>query len=195
MRPLTSERLTDTTSMAASSKLPLRPPQQRRVVSPHLPLLEAVVSGGQTGADQAGLRAACLLGLATGGWAPRGWLTLDGPAPWLGTEYGLIESEWDYAGRTSANVRDSSATVRIAHNFCSTGERCTLKAIKKWGRPYVDVNARFLDPEFEHAARRLLVRFLAEYKIRVLNVAGNSEKTSPGIGRAAEAFLVRALRA
>jgi hypothetical protein len=38
-------------------------------------VIERVVTGGQTGADQGGLRAARAAGIATGGWAPQGWLT------------------------------------------------------------------------------------------------------------------------
>jgi Circularly permutated YpsA SLOG family len=38
-------------------------------------VLDRVVSGGQTGADQAGWRAARAVGLATGGWMPYGFLT------------------------------------------------------------------------------------------------------------------------
>jgi len=45
--------------------------------------LACVVSGGQTGVDQAALRAARASGIATGGWAPKGWATEAGPAPWL----------------------------------------------------------------------------------------------------------------
>ena len=52
--------------------------------------LRKVVSGGQTGADQAGLRAARAAGIETGGWAPKGWETEEGPAPWL-SDYGLKE--------------------------------------------------------------------------------------------------------
>ena len=53
-------------------------------------MLERVISGGQTGADQTGLHAARACGIPTGGWAPRGWLTEAGPAPWL-EEWGLVE--------------------------------------------------------------------------------------------------------
>lgn len=52
-------------------------------------MLERIVSGGQTGADQAALRAARAAGLPTGGWAPRGWLTEEGPAPWLANRSGF----------------------------------------------------------------------------------------------------------
>ena len=36
-------------------------------------MLEKIVSGGQTGADQGGWRAAVACGLATGGWMPEGF--------------------------------------------------------------------------------------------------------------------------
>ena len=46
-------------------------------------MLSFVISGGQTGVDQAALRAARTAGIPTGGFAPLGWSTEDGPAPWL----------------------------------------------------------------------------------------------------------------
>lgn len=52
--------------------------------------IDNVISGGQTGVDQAALRAARASGIVTGGFAPKGWATEDGPAPWLGSEYGLV---------------------------------------------------------------------------------------------------------
>jgi hypothetical protein len=55
-------------------------------------MIERVISGGQTGADQGGLRAAQACGIPTGGWAPRGWLTEAGPAPWL-ADWGLVECQ------------------------------------------------------------------------------------------------------
>ncbi len=35
-------------------------------------MIERILTGGQTGADQAALRAARAAGIATGGWAPKG---------------------------------------------------------------------------------------------------------------------------
>ena len=55
-------------------------------------MLTKIISGGQTGVDAAALRAAKAVGIPTGGTAPKGWLTEDGPAPWL-AEYGLVESD------------------------------------------------------------------------------------------------------
>jgi hypothetical protein len=74
-------------------------------------MLDRVISGGQTGADQAGLRAARAAGIPTGGWAPLGWETEDGPSPWL-ADFGLIECrEPGYPARTRANVLEASATI------------------------------------------------------------------------------------
>jgi hypothetical protein len=53
-------------------------------------MLPRVLSGGQSGVDQAALRAARACGLDTGGWAPAGWMTEVGPASWL-ADYGLVE--------------------------------------------------------------------------------------------------------
>src|SRR5262245_6120448 len=39
------------------------------------PMLDRVVTGGQTGADQAGWRVARTAGIPTGGWMTRGFLT------------------------------------------------------------------------------------------------------------------------
>jgi hypothetical protein len=38
-------------------------------------MIERVISGGQTGADQAGWRAARAAGIPTGGFMPKGFLT------------------------------------------------------------------------------------------------------------------------
>ena len=159
-------------------------------------IVERVISGGQTGADAAALRAARRLGIPTGGHAPRGWRTQAGPAPWL-ADYGLVESPWDYAGRTRANVRDGCATVRLAANFSSPGEVCTLRAIEMFRKPHHDVLfVRHATGAWSEADPRAVERFrefLWDNRVRVLNVAGNAERTAPGIGMAVEAFLVSAL--
>ncbi|HJT77421.1 MAG TPA: putative molybdenum carrier protein, partial [Gemmataceae bacterium] len=49
-------------------------------------MLERVISGGQTGADQAGLAAAKACGIPTGGWMPKGFLTVAAPTrAWRGS--------------------------------------------------------------------------------------------------------------
>jgi len=160
-------------------------------------VLERVVSGGQTGVDIAALRAAKLLGVATGGWLPKGCLTLDGKRPEYIREYGMQEhASASYAARTYANVRDSDATLRIAVNFQSPGEICTLNAINKYDRLFGDVivhRVHVLRESGILVIDRDDVGYIAEWvlqrNIRVLNVAGNSENTAPGICAVAELFL------
>jgi hypothetical protein len=145
-----------------------------------MPLIK-VISGGQTGADQAGLYAANLCGIATGGWAPKDFMTADGPAPWLKTKFNLRECpKPGYPPRTALNVSDSDGTVRFAHNFGSTGERCTLNAITKFKKPYLDIHVevqiRRMCCEYviAHAVDEL-IEFIRENNVKVLNVAGNRE--------------------
>lgn len=151
-------------------------------------MVEKVISGGQTGADQAGLRAAKRLGLQTGGWIPKGCPTDDGPRPILVKIFGMCEhTSALYPPRTFANVRDSDGTMRFASDWHSSGERCTKKAIDQYRRPYFDVDVN--DPPPVEEARR----WLEENNIRVLNVAGNRERTSPGIRAFVEAYLAKVL--
>jgi hypothetical protein len=149
--------------------------------------LRKVISGGQTGADQAGLAVAKRFGYETGGKIPRGWKTLDGPRPDFQELYGLQEHSSDsYVPRTYANARDSDGTIRLAGNFSSRGEICTLNAIKQYKRPHFDV--KFQKPPTPEE----FVAWLDEHNIEVLNVAGNSERTFPGTFEQASDFLSRA---
>lgn len=124
--------------------------------------LKRVISGGQTGVDQIGIKVARRLGIPTGGTAPKGWRTEDGPRPSL-AEFGLVESfSPDYATRTAENAYDSDGTVIFADDLDTPGTKCTIKALKRHYKPYV------VNPNVEQ-----LVEFLNKHKISILNVAGN----------------------
>jgi Circularly permutated YpsA SLOG family len=152
-----------------------------------------VISGGQTGADQAGLIVARRFSIPTGGWMPRGWKTAAGPNPQLGQEFGLREHTGDYAARTAANVRDSDGTIRLAASFQTLGERCTAKWIKYYQKPAIDVDIRSPRPVAE------VVAWVRQNGIRVLNVAGNAQPQSRtalsyGITAFATAYLADLFR-
>ena len=67
-----------------------------------------IISGGQDGADIAGLRAAKSVGLKTGGFIPKGFKTKSGPKPEYSEQYGINQtSTEDYAFRTALNVEHS----------------------------------------------------------------------------------------
>lgn len=72
-------------------------------------VIEKIVSGGQTGADRAGLDFAIEQAIPHGGWCPMGRLAEDGP---IDSKYALTETpSASYPQRTEWNVRDSDATV------------------------------------------------------------------------------------
>lgn len=148
-------------------------------------MLKKVISGGQTGADRAGLIAAKRYGLQTGGWMPKGFRAQDGNWPQFATDYGIQEhTSPEYPPRTAANVRDSDGTVRFAVNWSSPGEVLTLEFIKRYGKPYLDI-----DPRNEQHDPARAARWIIDNNIQVLNIAGNSAKWCAELEEFVIAFL------
>lgn len=147
-----------------------------------------VISGGQTGVDQAALAAAQATGLTTGGWMPLGWRTLTGARADFHDIYNMTEcQDYGYGPRTDLNVGDATATLRFAKTFGSPGERRTLIALQRFNKPHLDIawkRGALLPPP------ALVVDWLISYRVTTLNVAGNSEQTAPGIYQAAYDFLL-----
>jgi Circularly permutated YpsA SLOG family len=145
--------------------------------------MRKVVSGGQTGVDRAALDAALGLGLACGGFCPRGRRAEDGP---IDERYPLMETPSDdYAERTEWNVRDSDGTLVLTRGNPSGGTALTIELARRIGRPFLVVDLTG-DPDPAAA-----LRWLAEARIGVLNVAGPRESQRPGIAEEAKAFLDR----
>jgi hypothetical protein len=123
--------------------------------------IHKIISGGQTGVDQIALKVGRILGIETGGTAPKGWKTENGPQPQL-KEYGLIESPSDdYSVRTEDNVRDADVTVWFG-NTSSAGAKCTLRAIRKHKKEHCS-----------NPSPVILLMFLRRWNPEVINVAGN----------------------
>lgn len=139
-------------------------------------MIKKIISGGETGADRAGLDAALSQGIKTGGTMPFAYKALDGFHPDFKTKYDIeMHDSSSYVPRTKKNARDSDGTIRFAMDFESPGEKCTLKAINSYKKPYIDVD--FHDP----ISVEDVIKWIEDNEIEVLNVAGNSESTSPGI--------------
>ncbi len=148
--------------------------------------LRKVISGGQTGVDQAGLEAARLCGITTGGYAPKGYRTLSGPNEKLKTVYSLQESKFSsYKCRTYQNVKMSHGTIIIAKKFSSAGTVCTKNALWEYRRLFINVNlSRPVDVQ-------VVVDWIINSEIQILNIAGNSENTAPGIYEFALNYLTK----
>ena len=150
-------------------------------------MLERVISGFQTGADMGGIFAARAHGIPTGGAMPNGFLTEDGPRPDYAELYVAVElATYSYKERTRANVRDSDATLWMG-DYRSPGGRATLDACRLQGKPYLIAYAGVTTPGEVRD-------WIVERGIRTLNVAGNRESTSTGIGDRVERFVGAVLR-
>ena len=156
-------------------------------------------SGGQTGADLAGLWVAKKMGLLTGGLAPADYKTLIGNKPAIKKIIGL-KAAGDYRTRTIQNVRDADLTLIFAKNMSSSGTVLTKNSCMKltkqsfsiqdnrhddetlreyWGNDFN--NDRFL--VFRNALTYLLKKAERQKQTGIddyfiINIAGNATKRS-----------------
>lgn len=154
-----------------------------------------IISGGQNGVDQAALYAAQRCGLETGGFMPEGFMTLDGPRPNFADRFKMREwksigsLDQQYAQRTFKNIERSDATIVIAMFFSSNGEQCTSRGLVFHKKRHMSLKVRSLFTEME-VPPKAVADWILDHKIKTLNVAGNSERTCPGIGDYAFKYLV-----
>ena len=159
--------------------------------------LETVVSGGQTGADRAGLLAAEALGIPTGGWMPRGYLASDGKHPDFAMRFRLKEHPSPlYPPRTRDNIRLACATLCLEAVVESRGVTLTRELARKANKPLLRVPfapdpSGALRPQTDPVS---VSDWITAQRVRVLNIAGNEETKAPGLQQAALAFLMDVLR-
>ncbi len=139
------------------------------------PVIEKLVSGGQSGADIAALDVALAHGLPHGGWCPLGRKSEEGPIP---ERYRLTETpKANYLQRNEWNVRDSDGTVVLTMaRQVSGGSLRTLEFAEKLSKPVYHLSRQ----EF-HDVPKALRLFVEEQGIKTLNIAGSSESREPGI--------------
>ncbi|MDG4551709.1 MAG: putative molybdenum carrier protein [Candidatus Contendobacter sp.] len=145
-----------------------------------------IISGGQTGVDRAALDVALALGLAVGGWCPKGRRAEDGIIP---DRYPLVETpERNYQARTRRNVEDSDGTLILNVGKLDGGTALTASHARQIGKPCLVVA---LEAGIEPTTFR---DWLAANHIAVLNVAGPRESKRPGVSAAAYRCLDVLLR-
>ena len=135
-----------------------------------------MISGGQTGADRAGLDAAMNRRIAYGGWCPKGRRAEDGRIP---DRYPLQETESnEYITRTEKNIVDSDGTIVFTFGKPTGGSALTVKFVKKHKKPYLHID---LNKEKGEQTVEKICKWIKDENIHALNIAGSRESKSPGI--------------
>ena len=130
-------------------------------------MVNKIISGGQTGVDQAALDVAMKLGIPHGGWIPKGRLTENGP---LEDKYQLQEMDsTNYNKRTEQTVIDSDGTLIISYGTLTGGSEFTREMAIQHNRPWLNVD---LNKSIAFHAAQEIRSWIKEHKIGVLNVAG-----------------------
>ncbi len=146
-------------------------------------MLDKIISGGEAGASQAGWRAAKAVGVATGGSMRKGFLTDDGCHPEFAAQFGAAELPTDgELASIEENVTASDGTVWFGRTT-TPGAHASATACLTLGRPFLPI---YPGASFEPSHVAL---WMAENRIKTLNVAGNREHEEPGIGDRVERFL------
>jgi hypothetical protein len=146
--------------------------------------IQRIVSGGQTGADRAGLAWAIRAQIPHGGWCPKGRQAEDGIIP---AQYRLVETPLrDYSQRTTWNVRDSDGTVIFSCNpSLYGGSALTQKITADLSRPVIHVHAGL---GIQSAGKKLR-DFVQQHGIKALNIAGPRESHEPDVAAFVEQLL------
>jgi len=143
-----------------------------------------IVSGGQTGADQAALDVAIEKGISHGGWIPKGRLTEAGILP---EKYHLTEMETtSYPMRTEQNVIDSDGTLIISHGKLTGGSHYTREMAEKHGKPWIHIDAEAMHLE---QAVKSIWPWISANGIEILNVAGTKASKDAKIYPTTKAIL------
>lgn len=143
-----------------------------------------IISGGQTGADQAALDAAIALNIPYGGWLPKGRKTENGPLP---LRYALGElPTTGYRDRTRKNIVAADATLIFSFGPLSGGSALTEALAIRYNRPFLHIDFDLIDPV---QAAALVENWLRGLEPETLNVAGPRASNEPRIYQAVYSLL------
>ena len=142
-----------------------------------------IISGGQTGADKAGVDFAIYNNIPHKGWCPKGRKAEDGK---ISSQYQLQETpSADYLQRTEWNVRDSDGTVIFT--MCKEltgGSKRTAEFASMHGKPLLHIY-----PGKSYQLPGELLDFVTRNNLQTLNVAGTRGSKEPEVYRFALELL------
>ena len=145
-----------------------------------------IISGGQTGADQAALDAAIALDIPHGGWLPKGRKTETGPLP---LRYELLElGSTRYRDRTEKNILAADGTLIFSFGPLVGGSALTEALAIRYNRPFLHIDFELIESE---RAATLVENWLGTMRLEVVNVAGSRASSEPRIYEAVFSLLTR----
>jgi len=129
-------------------------------------MIQKIVSGGQTGADRAGIDAAIESGVDYGGWLPKDRKAEDGI---VSPKYTKLKemTKGGYSKRTEQNIIDSDGTVIFGHGKLTTGSALTLKFAKQYKKPYLHIDLDIVQNPVPS-----IKDWIIDWDIKTLNIAG-----------------------
>jgi len=151
--------------------------------------ISKIISGGQTGADYGGLKAAKAKQVLTGGVCPAGWKTEKGSNPNL-ADFGLVCTKSpSYQYRTRINIAKSDATIIFYRPPLDAGSKLTKKICIELKKPVFLVSTNNIEKYYDDLQLHCKA-WLNAIDGNILNVAGNRESKNPGIEKFVERFLI-----
>ncbi len=151
-------------------------------------MIKKIISGGQTGADIAGVDAAIESNISYGGWLPKGRKAENGIVPEKYSAFQVM-TRGGYPMRTEQNVKDSDGTVIFTFGKLSGGSSLTKKYAVKNKKPWVHIDLTAKTDPTEK-----LKNWLLDWDIQILNVAGKSASKAQNVYGLVKSIIQDVLR-
>lgn len=148
-------------------------------------VIKKIISGGQTGADQAALDFAIEQEIPHGGWITKGKMTERGALP---EKYQLKEmpgSIFPWNSRRM-NILESDGTLILSHGDLNGDPAFARDLAESNGQPWIHVDLEKADT-FE--AARDVISWIGRHGIKVLHVVGPRASKDPRIYRSTREVL------
>ncbi|MGE3919856.1 MAG: putative molybdenum carrier protein [Gammaproteobacteria bacterium] len=160
-------------------------------------MIKKIISGGQTRVDSAALDAAILAKITYGGWCPKGRINENGV---ISKNYDALKEisgnfkneQENYDTRTKYNIHDSDGTLILVPSIplpvkIKDGTLLTIQEVQRQKKTHIMIDLS-KSPQ-ENA--EIIICWIKEYKINILNVAGPRESNSRGIYHLSLELLIR----
>lgn len=149
-------------------------------------MIKTIVSGGQTGSDQAAWDAAIFTGIAQDGWVPKGSYSEAGKINSVTYKFKETASS-GYLERTALNVKESDATLLFSYGKPTGGTLRTIEYCTEYNKPFLYIDLK------KYKTIKPIIKWLKEVKPTVLNIAGSRESKFPGIYKVTRLIIIDVL--